>query len=100
MKDLDRVDPAIRHRRQALNLNQNDVVARVDMNRRNYFEVENGKRNITLSTLLRIAKAPETEAWKNLKDASTGRAGIKTPSGRDPDLTRSKTLGISSNFDI
>lgn len=73
MKDVDRVGLAIRRRRQALNLSQDDVVARVDMNRGNYSEIENGKRNITLSTLLRIAEALETEAWKILKDASTGR---------------------------
>ncbi len=39
------------------------------MDRGHYSEIENGKRNISVKTLKRIADALETAPWKLLKDA-------------------------------
>lgn len=71
MNFVDRVGLAVRRRRLVLNLSQDDVVARMEMSRGHYSDIENGKRNIGLTTLHRIAEALETEAWKILKEASS-----------------------------
>ena len=69
MSYLSKLGHAIHNRRNNLGLSQEDVVGRAEMDRGHYSEVENGKRNISVKTLKRIASALETSAWKLLKEA-------------------------------
>jgi transcriptional regulator with XRE-family HTH domain len=46
-------------------------VGLAEMDRGHYSEMENGKRNISVETLKRIADALHTPAWKLLKDADS-----------------------------
>jgi transcriptional regulator with XRE-family HTH domain len=46
-------------------------VGLAEMDRGHYSEMENGKRNISVETLKRIADALHPPAWKLLKDADS-----------------------------
>jgi transcriptional regulator with XRE-family HTH domain len=69
MSHLVKIGKAMKARRKALRLSQEDVVGLAEMDRGHYSEIENGKRNISVETLKRIADALHTPAWKLLKDA-------------------------------
>ena len=69
MRYLSKIGTVIQNRRLSLGLSQEDVVGRAEMDRGHYSEVENGKRNISINTLKRIAEALEIEPWKLLKEA-------------------------------
>lgn len=64
-----RIGSAIRKRREALEVSQEDFAETLDMHRTYYSEIERGLRDIRVSTLERIAKALKVRAWEVLRDA-------------------------------
>lgn len=64
-----KVGRAIRKRRQLLNLSQEDLGAIVGIHRTYVSEVENGRRNIGIVNLYKIAKALKTSLSELMKEA-------------------------------
>ena len=70
MNYLDKVGVTFRRFREKLDVSQEEIAARADMDRGYYSQIESGKRDIGLTTLKRIADALETEEWRIFKDVS------------------------------
>lgn len=60
------VAAAVRARRQALKLSQEELADRCHLHRTYIGSIERGEGNITLDTLDKLARALEVEPWKLL----------------------------------
>ena len=69
MNDLEKIGLVMQKLRNRHNLSQDDIAATSDMDRGYYSQIENGKRDIGITTLKRIAEALETQDWKILQEA-------------------------------
>lgn len=63
------VGKAIRARRQALGLSQDQFADKIGMHRAYFGALERGKWNITLQTMIKVAGGLEVSAGTLLKDA-------------------------------
>ena len=52
-----------------MDLTQYDIAASAGMDRGYLSDIENGKKDIRLSTLVRLCEALELEPWRVIKDA-------------------------------
>lgn len=59
-----------RKRRNELGLTQYDIAAATDMDRGYISDIENGKKDIRISTFIRLCEALELKPWEVIKDAS------------------------------
>lgn len=66
-----RIGLALRRRREALDISQEDFAEQVQMHRTYYSSIERGLKNIRIETLERICAALKTRIWEVLKDAET-----------------------------
>ncbi len=62
------VGDALRARRQAMSLSQDDFADRIHMHRAYYSAIERGEKNITLATLHRVAAGLGVSMSKLLAD--------------------------------
>lgn len=60
---------AIRARREALDISQDAFAASIGMHRAYYWGIENGRRNLSLRLLAKIAAGFKVPVWQLLKDA-------------------------------
>ena len=65
----ERIGAALRRRREAQEISQEDFAELVDMHRTYYSAIERGKKNMRLETLERICTALRSRMWEVLKDA-------------------------------
>jgi transcriptional regulator with XRE-family HTH domain len=66
-----RIGLALRRRREALDVSQEDFAELVQMHRTYYSSIERGLKNIRIETLERICAALKTRIWEVLKEAET-----------------------------
>jgi transcriptional regulator with XRE-family HTH domain len=66
-----RIGLALRRRREALDVSQEDFAELVQMHRTYYSSIERGLKNIRIETLERICVALKTRIWEVLKEAET-----------------------------
>lgn len=66
-----RIGLALRRRREALDISQEDFAEQVQMHRTYYSSIERGLKNIRIETLERICAALKTRIWEVLKEAET-----------------------------
>ena len=64
-----RIGLALRRRREALDVSQEDFAELVQMHRTYYSSIERGLKNIRIETLERICAALKTRVWEVLKEA-------------------------------
>lgn len=64
-----RIGLALRRRREALDISQEDFAELVQMHRTYYSSIERGLKNIRVETLERICAALKTRIWEVLKEA-------------------------------
>lgn len=64
-----RIGLALRRRREALDISQEDFAELVQMHRTYYSSIERGLKNIRIETLERICAALKTRIWEVLKEA-------------------------------
>lgn len=64
-----RIGAALRQRREALEISQEDLAEQVQMHRTYYSSIERGLKNIRIETLERLCAALETRMWEVIKDA-------------------------------
>ena len=64
-----RIGKALRARRDALEISQEDFAELVNMHRTYYSEIERGLKKIRIDTLERLCLALKSSPWKILKDA-------------------------------
>lgn len=64
-----RIGAALRRRREAQEISQEDFAERVGMHRTYYSAIERGRKNMRLETLERICTALRSRMWEVLKDA-------------------------------
>lgn len=64
-----RVGAALRRRREAQEISQEDFAERVGMHRTYYSAIERGLKNIRLETLERICNALHARMWEVIKEA-------------------------------
>lgn len=64
-----RIGLALRRRREALDISQEDFAEQVQMHRTYYSSIERGLKNIRIETLERICAALKTRIWEVLKEA-------------------------------
>lgn len=65
-----RLGAAIRERRQASGFSQDTFADSIGMHRAYYSAIERGERNVTLSTLSRLAEGLETPIARLMAEAS------------------------------
>ncbi|HEX2244428.1 MAG TPA: helix-turn-helix transcriptional regulator [Gammaproteobacteria bacterium] len=65
----ERIGAALRRRREAQEISQEDFAELVDMHRTYYSAIERGKKNMRLETLERICTALRSRMWEVLKEA-------------------------------
>lgn len=64
-----RLGAALRRRREAKNISQEDFAEQVGMHRTYYSAIERGLKNIRIETLERICNALGSKMWEVLKEA-------------------------------
>lgn len=64
-----RLGVAMRQRREALGIRQEDVARKLRMHRTYYGAIERGQKNVRMETLHRICAALKTSMWELMKDA-------------------------------
>lgn len=65
----ERIGAALRRRREAQEISQEDFAELVGMHRTYYSAIERGLKNIRLETLERICTALRTRMWEVIKEA-------------------------------
>jgi transcriptional regulator with XRE-family HTH domain len=65
----ERIGAALRRRREALEVSQEEFAERVGMHRTYYSAIERGLKNVRLETLERICTALRTHMWEVIKEA-------------------------------
>lgn len=65
-----RVGEALRRRREALRITQEDFADSIDMHRTYYSAIERGEKNLTLTTLDRVCKGLDARPWEVMRDAA------------------------------
>lgn len=65
----ERIGVALRRRREAQKVSQEDFAELVGMHRTYYSAIERGLKNIRLETLERICTALRTRMWEVIKEA-------------------------------
>ena len=65
----ERIGRAIRRRREALDISQDDFADKVGMHRSYYGALERGKKNLQLSTLERVCEGLDVSMWEVIRDA-------------------------------
>ncbi len=58
----------IRNHRQAMELSQDAFAASIGMHRAYYWNIEHGRRNLSLRILVRVAAGLRTSVWQLLKE--------------------------------
>jgi transcriptional regulator with XRE-family HTH domain len=66
-----RIGLALRRRREAQDVSQEDFAELVQMHRTYYSSIERGLKNIRIETLERICAALKTRIWEVIKEAET-----------------------------
>jgi transcriptional regulator with XRE-family HTH domain len=66
---IKRVGKAIRARREALGLTQEDFADQVEMHRAYYWRVEHGQKDVRLSTLERVCESLNVSVSQLLREA-------------------------------
>ncbi|PZN33847.1 MAG: XRE family transcriptional regulator [Proteobacteria bacterium] len=66
-----RVGLALRKRREALEISQEDFAERIGMHRTYYSAIERGLKNVRLDTLERVCASLKARTWEVLKDAES-----------------------------
>jgi transcriptional regulator with XRE-family HTH domain len=64
-----RIGLAVRERREALGIRQEDVAKRLNMHRTYYGAIERGQKNVRLDTLERICAVLKTQMWAVMQEA-------------------------------
>ena len=64
-----RIGAALRRRREAQEISQEDFAELVGMHRTYYSAIERGLKNVRLETLERLCVALRTRMWEVIKDA-------------------------------
>jgi transcriptional regulator with XRE-family HTH domain len=64
-----RIGAALRRRREAQEISQEDFAELVGMHRTYYSAIERGLKNVRLETLERLCLALRTRMWEVIKDA-------------------------------
>lgn len=67
----ERVGLAIRKRREALKLSQDDFADHIGFHRSYYGAIERGKKNLQLSTLERVCEGLDAPMWEVVRDAES-----------------------------
>jgi transcriptional regulator with XRE-family HTH domain len=65
----ERIGAALRRRREAQEISQEDFAERVGMHRTYYSAIERGRKNMRLETLERICTALRSRMWEVIKEA-------------------------------
>ena len=65
----ERIGAALRRRREAQEISQEDFAELVGMHRTYYSAIERGLKNVRLETLERLCIALRTRMWEVIKDA-------------------------------
>lgn len=65
----ERIGTALRRRREAQKISQEDFAEAVGMHRTYYSAIERGRKNMRLETLERICGALRSRMWEVLKEA-------------------------------
>jgi transcriptional regulator with XRE-family HTH domain len=65
----ERIGAALRSRREALEISQENFAEMVEMHRTYYSAIERGRKNIRIETLERLCAALETRMWEVIKEA-------------------------------
>jgi transcriptional regulator with XRE-family HTH domain len=65
----ERIGAALRRRREAQEISQEDFAELVGMHRTYYSAIERGLKNIRLETLERLCTALRSRMWEVMKDA-------------------------------
>lgn len=68
-----RLGDAIRRRRQELGHSQEGFADFVGMHRTYFGRIEQGRFNVTLKSLAKLAKAFDCSVWELIKEAETGK---------------------------
>ena len=66
-----RIGLALRKRREALGISQEDFAEQVEMHRTYYSAIERGRKNVRIETLERVCQALKTRMWEVIKDAES-----------------------------
>lgn len=64
-----RIGNALRSRREALDISQEDFAETVGMYRTYYSAIERGLKNVRMETLERLCASLKTKMWEVVKDA-------------------------------
>ena len=64
-----RIGNALRSRREALDISQEDFAETVGMHRTYYSAIERGRKNVRMETLERLCASLKTKMWEVVKDA-------------------------------
>jgi transcriptional regulator with XRE-family HTH domain len=64
-----RIGNALRSRREALDISQEDFAETVGMHRTYYSAIERGLKNVRMETLERLCASLKTKMWEVVKDA-------------------------------
>lgn len=67
-----RVGLAIRKRREALGIRQDDVARKLKMHRTYYGAIERGQKNLRIQTLERICAVLDLDMWEIMREAEEG----------------------------
>ncbi len=67
----------LRLRRNQQKLTQTDLAGMAETDRSFISDVENGKRNLSINTFIRICQALEIQPWEVLRDAMTTKGRQK-----------------------
>jgi transcriptional regulator with XRE-family HTH domain len=65
----ERIGAALRRRREAQEISQEDFAELVGMHRTYYSAIERGRKNMRIETLERICTALRTRMWEVIKEA-------------------------------
>lgn len=64
-----RIGNALRSRREAIGISQENFAEQVSMHRTYYSAIERGLKNVRMETLERLCAALKTRMWEVVKDA-------------------------------
>jgi transcriptional regulator with XRE-family HTH domain len=64
-----RIGNALRSRREAIDISQENFAEQVGMHRTYYSAIERGLKNVRMETLERLCAALKTKMWEVVKDA-------------------------------
>jgi len=65
----ERIGAALRSRREALEISQENFAEMVEMHRTYYSAIERGRKNIRIETLERLCTALKTRMWEVVREA-------------------------------